>query len=100
MTKETPRVRTHRRRWSVVAAIAILLGSFVIGATNAPIAAADTLQNNACLGVTGTFSTFPVPITEPRHAAWHDHAVGHVGDDRRGLCTDRCRRGDRPCQRS
>lgn len=56
-------MRTHRRRWSVVAAIAILLGSFVIGATNAPIAAADTLQNNACLGVTGTFSTFPVPIT-------------------------------------
>lgn len=56
-------MRTHKRRWSVIGALALVLSTLAIGVATAPFASADTSQNNACLGVTGTFSTFPVPIT-------------------------------------
>jgi hypothetical protein len=56
-------VRTHKRRWSVIGALALVLSTLAIGVASAPFATADTAQNNACLGVTGTMSTFPIPIT-------------------------------------
>ena len=56
-------MRAHKRRWSVIGALALVLSTLAIGVATAPIASADTTQNNGCLGVTGTFSTFAVPIT-------------------------------------
>ena len=55
-------MRTHKRRWSVIGAVALVLSTLAIGVATAPIASADTTQSNGCLGVTGTFSTFSVPI--------------------------------------
>jgi hypothetical protein len=56
-------VRTHKKRWSLLGFIA-LVGSFLAyGVATSPLASADTLQDNGCLGVTGTFSQFSVPIT-------------------------------------
>ncbi len=52
-----------RKRWSIIGALLALIGSFAITVGTAPLASADTTQSNGCLGVTGTFSTFDVPIT-------------------------------------
>ena len=57
-------MRTRRRRLGAVGAVFALLGSlFVAFVASAPFAGASTSQNNGCLGVTGTWSTFPIPIT-------------------------------------
>jgi len=63
--KETREVvRSRKKRLGAVAALIALIGSFMaLAIANAPIARADTTQNNGCLGVTGDFSTFAVPIT-------------------------------------
>jgi len=42
--------------------LALVLSTLAIGIATAPIASADTTQSNGCLGVTGTFSAFSVPI--------------------------------------
>ncbi|HWW52477.1 MAG TPA: hypothetical protein VNY84_01820, partial [Acidimicrobiales bacterium] len=53
-----------RRRISALSvAVAVVGGLFVAMVATAPSAVANTSQNNGCLGVTGTFSTFAVPIT-------------------------------------
>lgn len=41
----------------------VAAGSLILAITGAPGASADTVQANGCLGVTGTFSGFSVPIT-------------------------------------
>jgi hypothetical protein len=57
-------MHTHRRRFGAVTAVLSLLASLVVVLIGgAAPAGADTAQNFGCLGVTGTFSTFPVPIT-------------------------------------
>src|SRR4051812_9855753 len=57
-------VRSRKKRLGAVAALIALIGSFMAYAiSTAPVARADTTQSNGCLGVTGTFSAFNVPIT-------------------------------------
>ena len=57
-------MRTRRKRVSAITAVFALIGSLLVGfIATAGVASASTSQNNACLGVTGTFSTFPIPIT-------------------------------------
>ena len=57
-------MRTRKRRARVVIAVLSLLSGLVAVIAGAPSpAGADTTQNFGCLGVTGTFSTFAVPIT-------------------------------------
>jgi len=57
-------VRSRKKRLGAVAALIALIGSFMAYAiSTAPVARADTSQSNGCLGVTGTFSAFNVPIT-------------------------------------
>ena len=57
-------MRTRRKRLGAITAVFALIGSLLVGfIATAGVASASTSQNNACLGVTGTFSTFPIPIT-------------------------------------
>jgi hypothetical protein len=66
---------TRRRFGAGGVAVTIIGGMLALGIASAPSAFADTTQNNACLGVTGTFSTFAVPITgtaapNPANGSW------------------------------
>jgi hypothetical protein len=54
---------TRRRLGAIGVSVAMIGGAFALSVATAPIASADTTQTNACLGVTGTFSDFAVPIT-------------------------------------
>lgn len=57
-------MRTRRARLGAFSAAIALIGSLLVAfIATAPIASANTTQNNGCLGVTGTFSQFAVPIT-------------------------------------
>lgn len=55
--------KQHRRALGALTVMGVATGSLILAITGAPGASADTLQSNGCLGVTGTFSAFPVPIT-------------------------------------
>ncbi len=56
-------MRNRKRRLGAAGVAVALAGSFLAyGVSNAPVARADTTQSNGCLGVTGTFSAFSVPI--------------------------------------
>jgi hypothetical protein len=57
-------VRSRKKRLGALAALIALTGSFLAYAiSTAPVARADTTQDNGCFGVTSTFSQFAVPIT-------------------------------------
>ena len=102
-------LRSTRKRFGALASVAGLLGSsLVLFTATAPIAGADTIQTNACLGVTGTFSDFPIPLTgsaaatpgvaNPGSATLgrHDQPHRRIHHGRGGRGVDRCRCCDRP----
>lgn len=53
----------HRRTRAAVAAFALTGSLWALTVPEATVARADTTQSDACLGVTGTFTTFNFPIT-------------------------------------
>jgi hypothetical protein len=55
--------RLRRVRDAVLTAVLVAPAFATVLTFTAPPVAADTNQDNGCLGVTGTFSTFPIPIT-------------------------------------
>jgi hypothetical protein len=56
-------VQPNGRRARAAVALAVLATAFcAAGITTAPVAIAATTQSNACLGVTGGWTTFAVPI--------------------------------------